>query len=220
MPRGDRTGPRGAGPKTGRRMGYCVDGGLLNSTGYIDKEELGLGGWLRDSGLINLISPKGALGGAKVLGGAALMGTGIGAPFGGSLIGSGIGDMMGTIREGRGMLGGEGSLEDFSLIPPLRPTSARTFSGGAVAPNIPTFQGGGLLELPGANNMRETQSIDKMLTELDGPIHEEGGMDVADSEVEGGETLFRFKDMDGNIARFIFSNTKMVPGKKITFAAL
>lgn len=26
MPRGDRTGPEGMGPMTGRRMGYCVGG--------------------------------------------------------------------------------------------------------------------------------------------------------------------------------------------------
>ena len=97
-----------------------------------------------------------------------------------------------------------------------RPQSDRTFAPSA--PNVPTFQLGGALSPPGANRVSEKQSIDKMLIELDGPIHEEGGIDIAGAEAEGKETLFRFKDMDGNLARYIFSNTKLVPGTKDSFA--
>jgi len=34
MPRGDRTGPNGLGPMTGRRMGYCTG---YNTPGYINQ---------------------------------------------------------------------------------------------------------------------------------------------------------------------------------------
>ena len=34
MPRGDRTGPQGLGPMTGRRMGDCADAGSNGPTGY------------------------------------------------------------------------------------------------------------------------------------------------------------------------------------------
>ena len=206
MPRGDRTGPRGEGPKTGRQMGYCMDGGLLNSVVPIYK-----GG-----GLI------GSIGGGLLGGLATLLTGGLAAPLLpafiglGSSLGGKIGQGIDDLIPDRNQL----QADPVEALPPPRPVSTRTFSGGAIAPNIPTFQGGGILQPPKGNDMRELQSIDKMLIELDGPVHEEGGIDVADSEVEGGETLFRFKDMDGNIARFIFSNSKMVPGKKITFADL
>ena len=35
MPRGDRTGPDGRGPMTGRRMGFCTGN---NSPGYINQD--------------------------------------------------------------------------------------------------------------------------------------------------------------------------------------
>nr|URC17512.1 MAG: protein of unknown function DUF5320 [Lokiarchaeota virus Skoll Meg22_1214] len=41
MPRGDRTGPRGKGPKTGRGLGYCTG---HETPGYVkDGTGLGLG---------------------------------------------------------------------------------------------------------------------------------------------------------------------------------
>lgn len=41
MPRGDRTGPRGFGPGTGRRMGYCYG---YDSPGYLRGSGGGMGG--------------------------------------------------------------------------------------------------------------------------------------------------------------------------------
>ncbi len=45
MPRGDRTGPAGAGPMTGRRMGYCTG---HNTPGYLNPQNqpgFGRGFW-------------------------------------------------------------------------------------------------------------------------------------------------------------------------------
>jgi hypothetical protein len=43
MPRGDRTGPTGAGPKTGRQMGYCTG---HESPGFVNM----YAGWRRGPG--------------------------------------------------------------------------------------------------------------------------------------------------------------------------
>ena len=43
MPRGDRTGPTGAGPKTGRQMGYCTG---HESPGFVNMYS----GWRRGPG--------------------------------------------------------------------------------------------------------------------------------------------------------------------------
>ena len=43
MPRGDRTGPSSEGPKTGRRMGYCVGN---DHPGYVGSQP----NWIRGSG--------------------------------------------------------------------------------------------------------------------------------------------------------------------------
>ena len=40
MPRGDRTGPNGSGPKTGRALGYCVRN---ETAGYLENRGQGLG---------------------------------------------------------------------------------------------------------------------------------------------------------------------------------
>ena len=42
MPRGDRTGPQGAGPRTGRGMGYCND---YNQPGFANTPVMGRGGF-------------------------------------------------------------------------------------------------------------------------------------------------------------------------------
>jgi len=47
MPRGDRTGPRGEGPRTGRGMGYCSG---FNSPGYTKGTPRGGGGFGRGAG--------------------------------------------------------------------------------------------------------------------------------------------------------------------------
>ena len=41
MPGGDRTGPRGKGPKTGRGLGFCTDN---NSPGYTNPQGRPFGG--------------------------------------------------------------------------------------------------------------------------------------------------------------------------------
>jgi hypothetical protein len=56
MPRGDRTGPMGAGPRTGRAMGYCSgypNPGFMNpGAGYGYARGMGFGGgWGRGMGL-------------------------------------------------------------------------------------------------------------------------------------------------------------------------
>jgi len=40
MPRGDRTGPNGSGPKTGRALGYCVG---KETAGYLENRGQGFG---------------------------------------------------------------------------------------------------------------------------------------------------------------------------------
>lgn len=54
MPRGDRTGPEGFGPLTGRRMGYCVENdrpGFANiNTGY-GRGFMGVQGYGRGMGM-------------------------------------------------------------------------------------------------------------------------------------------------------------------------
>lgn len=40
MPRGDKTGPHGIGPMTGRRMGYCVGN---ENAGFENKSGIGQG---------------------------------------------------------------------------------------------------------------------------------------------------------------------------------
>ncbi|MFX1389976.1 MAG: DUF5320 domain-containing protein [Promethearchaeota archaeon] len=48
MPGGDRTGPRGLGPMTGRSLGYCAD---YSTPGYTKGPGMGLGrGWGRGRG--------------------------------------------------------------------------------------------------------------------------------------------------------------------------
>lgn len=47
MPYGDRTGPRGEGPRTGRGMGYCFG---FNSPGYTKGAPRGGGGFGRGAG--------------------------------------------------------------------------------------------------------------------------------------------------------------------------
>ena len=50
MPRGDRTGPNGNGPMTGRRMGYCADN---DRPGYYENDQnygRGGGGFRRGGG--------------------------------------------------------------------------------------------------------------------------------------------------------------------------
>ena len=41
MPRGDRTGPNGNGPKTGRSLGYCVGN---ETEAYLENRSQGFGG--------------------------------------------------------------------------------------------------------------------------------------------------------------------------------
>ena len=50
MPRGDRTGPRGFGPRTGRGLGYCSG---FSTPGYTKGPGMGMGwgrGWRRGGG--------------------------------------------------------------------------------------------------------------------------------------------------------------------------
>lgn len=49
MPGGDRTGPNGNGPMTGRRMGYCRDNDSITGTGQSYGFGRG-GGWRNSSG--------------------------------------------------------------------------------------------------------------------------------------------------------------------------
>ncbi|GAJ10580.1 unnamed protein product, partial [marine sediment metagenome] len=159
----------------------------------------------------------GTIGGGLLGGAATLLTAGAAAPLLPAFIGAGA-------SLGRG-IGNE--IEDLTTdpvelkqqaIPLPRPQSSRTFGASATSRNIPTFQLGGALQPPGATQPLEEKSIDKMLVDLDGPIHEDGGIAIAGNEVEDKETMFRFKGEDGEIERFIFSNTLMVPDTKKSFA--
>ena len=63
MPRGDKTGPRGQGPMTGRAAGYCVGYSVPGFINSIDGYGRGLGrgcgrGWGRRFGRIRFVSPQ------------------------------------------------------------------------------------------------------------------------------------------------------------------
>lgn len=187
-------------------------GVLMDSTRYYDyPEELGLGGVLGEAAMG---AGSGALSGATI--GA------VGGPIGwglGALIGGGTGFIKGLLGHRQ-----EKQMEDLfeeqqNLAPEMAPVGAisqRTFNTGT--PNIPTFAMGGMMDFPSVNKREEKETIDKMLTDLKGPLHSEGGIDVAGKEVEGGETLFKFKNTQGDIVKFVFSDKKIVPGSKLTFA--
>ncbi len=153
--------------------------------------------------------------GSGALGGAAF--GGIGAPIG-AVIGGGIGlvkGLLGHRQENLANLAQErqtaaDGMTQEPIVPPLE--STRTFGSSATAPNIPTFQFGG-----GIPPQEGEESIDKMLIDIDGPIHGDGGIELADVEAEGGETMFRFKGPEG-VERYIFSDSLMVPDTKNSFA--
>ena len=191
------------------KMSY-TRGGLLDSTVVLNaagQPVLGLGGVLGETGVG---AGSGFLTGASIGAAGGPIGAGLGA-----LIGGGMGLIKGLLgnRQEKRM---EDRLQEQSLVPqlaaPPRPMSERSFQTGM--PNVPTFQAGGTLPPPNADQLKESKSIDKMLIDLDGPIHEEGGIELAGNEVEGNETLFRFKGPDGSIQRYIFSNAVQMPGKK------
>ena len=63
MPRGDKTGPSGEGPMTGRAAGYCAGYSVPGFMNTIDGYERGLGrgcgrGWGRRFGRIQFVSPQ------------------------------------------------------------------------------------------------------------------------------------------------------------------
>ncbi len=179
-------------------------GGLLDSTVPV----LGLGGILGEIGA--------GAGSGALMGLASGPGAAITAPLG-ALIGGGIGLFKGLLGHRQEKLMEE---QQQPLIPELTAPppalSQRVFNTGA--PNVPTFQLGGGLPGDNAVDADEVTTIDKMLIDLEGPTHEEGGIELADAEVENKETLFRFKNPEGGIERYIFSNT--LPKKGKSFADL
>ena len=186
-------------------------GGLLDSTTQVYRcggKVMSLGGVLGEIGA--------GAGSGALMGLAAGPGAAITAPLG-ALIGGGIGLFKGLLGNRAENLAEE---QQQSFVPeftePPRPQSSRVFNTGM--PNIPTFEQGGLMSPQEASEMKmDEKSIDKMLIEIDGPMHEDGGIALAGNEVEGKETLFRFKG-EGGVERYIFSNATLVPGTKKTFA--
>lgn len=186
-------------------------GGLLNSSAPVlisNPNEFSLGGIF---GEIGMGAGSGALGGAAF--------GGIGA-IPGALIGGGVGlikGLFGHSREKKAEAAQEEFLAQQEAIQPIVPAleSARTFSH---TQNIPTFQLGGGMDTFGLPQPSEEKAIDKMLVDFVGPTHEDGGIAIAGNEVEGEETMFRFKDPEGKVQKFIFSDTLMVPDTKKSFA--
>lgn len=187
-------------------------GGLFNSTTPVfvhNSQELSLGGIL---GEVGVGAGSGALGGAAFGGIGALPG---------ALIGGGVGlikGLSGHFREKKeneameALLAQQEEVEQ-PIIPNLE--STRTFQSSV---NIPTFQLGGAIQPTALEQPPEEKAIDKMLVDLDGPIHEDGGIDLAGNKVEGGETMFRFKGEGGKVEKFIFTDTLLVPDTEDSFA--
>jgi len=192
-------------------------GGLVNSATPVyayNPKEYSVGGIF---GEVAAGAGMGALAGGMAGGITALPG---------ALIGGGVGLVKGLLghrqenlanlekeRAAEALANQEQMANQGQIIPPLQ--STRTFQSST---NIPTFALGGAMGMPRPPEEKQEKAVDKMLVDLDGPLHEDGGIALAGNEVEGGETMFRFKGQGGKVEKFVFSNLLKVPDTEDTFA--
>ena len=126
-----------------------------------------LGGWIGEN-------KEGLIGYGKMVGGAAMMATGVGAGVGASMIASGAGDIYGEFTDGN--QGADAALAKNDQI--------MANQSGAVQSNLTqnTFAQGGIMpgNMPNANLEKEEVTVgpDGSMAKMDLPSHTQGGGDV------------------------------------------